>query len=357
MVGNETLGQVSVFSLTGSIIADFVKVKKEDQEFKKIIKKLTGRKYKPKIIENLQKKYMDKPEVYEKKVNELADKFIDDYSKFREKYSVIFDAIIKTIEAAEKEEYQEIIGIKEVIREIGKVATNKPGRLYFPKGSREKFEKEFTDIFELLKKQLTEEYVVFQGTFEGKKNAFGFFSKFVSRRSAERKGLRAATKLDAQAKKLKSVSQRIKQELKGDANVKLILLLLQHAIEIEKTEKELKIAKMDILAILQDVMVEVAEVVHKIAEFIVAIETSKKIETKMEIARKIFMKNQARIQESLKQEKRWPIILNAAVIDLKRNQKSLLTILTGINEKRIQKVVDDVVHRELGGAAYKRTAA
>ncbi|MEW5896604.1 MAG: hypothetical protein AB1668_02855 [Nanoarchaeota archaeon] len=333
-------------SLPGLIMADISRIREKDKLFKDVKKRL-AKNYTMKKLGSLQKKYIKSPEKFRAELELLIGSFVRDYSLLREAYRNLLVAIIETINVAEQEEYEELLSSQELIASIKKGVERNPSQFYFPEKGRKKFAEEFSKAMKALARQLSEDYAILKGESKMKRYAAGFFSRFISSRSAERKSMGASGRLKKEIDMLKEASLHVKDELEHGVKQDFMILLLQYVTEMEKTDKLVEETKKDIEIIIQDVMAEIEVVVQKIAPFILAIQ-NEKAAGKVAAVREEFVKLQAEIESWLSKEAEWSISAEAIAKSLSRTEQALLAELAGIEESGLKKVMAEVVNREMG---------
>lgn len=334
-------------SLPGLILADIARIKEKDKLFKDVKKRL-AKEYSMKRLGKLQKKYLKNPDKFRAELAVLINSFVEDYSLFRETYKSVMMAIIETLNVAEQEEYEELLSLQQIIAGVKGRADRDPSRFYFPKQGRDKFAKEFNKAMKSLARQLANDYAILKGESKGKRYAAGFFSRFISSRSAERKSMRVSGKLREEVDLLKEVSKHIREELTIGVKQDFLILLLQYVTELEKADKLVEETKQDIEIILQDIMNEVEKAVEKIAPFILVMQNDQTTSAKIAAVREEFIKVQAEIKAALEKEAGWPVSTEAIVNSLSRTERALLAELAAIEESGLKKVIAEVVNREMG---------
>ncbi|MBI4152572.1 hypothetical protein HY495_02575 [Candidatus Woesearchaeota archaeon] len=334
-------------SLPGLILSDLAEIKKKDAQFKEVKRRLK-KNYPVKKVANLQKKYLKKPESFRAEFARLVDDFVKDYNFFRGAYGSLLQAIIATLNVAEKSQYNELLSIENIIEKIEARAKEKGGEFYFPEEGRKKFARAFRSAMRDLAAQLKVEYDTLSGLTRGKRVAAGFLSRFVNARSAERKGMRAAGKLRGQIDHTQEVLKHLESELQEGVQQDFLLLMLQFVTEVAKTDDLYRQLKKDLEILIQDIRNEVEDVVLKIAPFIALIQNDRSVMGRIAAARTAFVRMQEQIVAALEKEKVWPTYDEATLQRIMRSDLILLATLQDISQRAIQSIVADVVRKELG---------
>lgn len=131
---------------------------------------------------------MNNPERFSAELDALTTKFVEDYTKFREGYGLLFGAIISTLEVAEQGLHSGLFEVYQIVETLERIAEGNPAKLYFPGGTTEKFRNEFNTAMKQLAKQLQKDYKILSGLTKHKRAAAGLYSIFISRDSAESSG-------------------------------------------------------------------------------------------------------------------------------------------------------------------------
>ncbi len=338
---------INVSSLPGLILADIAKAKEQDKKFKDLKKNLK-KNYSVDKIADLQKKYMKKPEDFQLNFAVLVDSFVKEYTSFREAYGELLRAILETVEGVQEGEYQEVMSLEEMVELVEARAKEKPGEFYFPEKAQKAFAKELKKALENLAAQLQIDYNNLSGLRKGKKYVMGFFSRFVSSQSAERKGEKAAGKLKGQFDHVKEVAVHLQAELQQGVRQDFLILFLQYITELEKTDDLFKQLKDDLEEIMQNIESELEGVIIKIAPFIAAIQNDAQVAGKVAAAREAFLEVQRKINEGLDREEKWDLASEAVVVKLNTSQKTLVATLAGISKGAVDNIVNDVMGKELG---------
>ncbi len=338
---------MDVFSLPGLILADIAKAKEQDKKFKDL-KKSLKKKYSVDEIAKLQKKYMKKPDEFKVNFAVLVDTFVIDYTAFREAYGELLRVILETMEATQHEEFQEVLSIEQMIERVEARAAEKPGEFYFPEKARKVFAKELMRALENLAAQLQKDYSNLSGLQKGKKYVMGFFSRFISSGSAERKGMKAAGKVREQVDHTTEVISHLHHELDTGVQQDFLILFLQYVTDLEKTDDLFKQLKDDLEKIMQTIRNELEEVIIKVAPFLAAIQHDVQSAAKIKDARDTFMALQGKINDGLGREEKWDLESGAALQKLNSSQTTLIATLAGIEKGAVEKIVGDVLGRELG---------
>lgn len=336
-----------VSSLPGSILVDIAKIKEKDKKFKDVKKKLK-KNYSVDKISKLQQKYIKDPVKFKAEFQLLVNQFVTDYTFFRESYGELLRAIIETLNAAEQTEYAEVMSIEDIIEKVEARAQEKPGEFYFPEKARKTFAKELKKALENLAAQLQRDYNNISGLTKGKKYVMGFFSRFISSQSAERKGMKAAGKVKEQLDHAQEVVNHISLELSQGIQQDFLILFLQYLTELERTDDLFKQLKDDLEIIIQDIEEEIVSVIEKIAPFLAAIQNDVEAGPKIAAAREAFVKMHTEIRAMLGSEEKWDLASDAVVQKLDKSQTNLLAILAGIEKQAVQSIINDVMNKELG---------
>ncbi len=336
-----------IFSLPGLILADIAKAKEQDKKFKDL-KKSLKKNYSVDKVADLQKKYMKKPTEFSANFAVLVDSFVKEYTLFREAYGELLRLIVETGEAAQKQTYSEVISLEEMIERVEARAQQKPGEFYFPEKAQKAFAKELKRALEKLAAQLQTDYDNLEGLKKGKKYVMGFFSRFVSSKSAERKGMKAAGKVREQIDHVTQVAAHLQLELEQGVQQDFLILFLQYVTELEKTDDLFKQLKDDLEEIMQNIEQELEDVIIKIAPFMALIQNNPQSAGKIAAAREAFQELQLQIRNGLGSEEKGDLATDAVVVKLNQSQKTLVATLAGIAKGAVDEIVKSVLGKELG---------
>jgi len=336
-----------VSSLPGSILVDMAKIKETDKRFKEVKKKLK-KNYSVNKVSDLQKKYIKNPVKFQAEFQLLVEQFIIDYIFFRESYGELLRAIIETLQVAESVEYNDVVSLEEIIETVEARTQQKPGEFYFPEKARKAFAKELKKALEHLAAQLRKDYGDISNLVKGKKYVKGFFSRFVSSQSAEKRGMKAAGKVREQLDHTKEVANHIALELAQGVQQDFLILFLQYVTELERTDDLFMQLKDDLEIIVQDIEEEVVEVVEAIAPFLALLVNNPTAGAKIAAARQAFVELHAKIRTILESEEKWDLASEGVVQKLGKSQEIIVATLAGIERSAVQNIINDVKNKELG---------
>ncbi|HIJ11427.1 TPA: hypothetical protein HA278_05200 [Candidatus Woesearchaeota archaeon] len=334
-----------VFSAPGLLLTDFAKTRSKDPEFKAAAKRLK-RGYTLKKLARLEKRYLKDRAGFSKKLAEITTLFVQDYTRFRVAYTEFFSEINETLNVVENEEYQQLFQIYTIFDLLFTKVKEREGQFYFPATVTKAFQKKFTKAMGLYKKNIARESAALSGLAKHKRFAVGFFAAFVSSRSAERKGMRASSKLNTEAKQLQDAYSKIHDELEKGVQPDFLLLLLEYVDELTRSEELLERLRHDILIIMGAMETNVDEVIEKIAPFMVAIEQDPTVKAKIDQARNEFIALQKKVQKQIVAKGKWPKVHAAEIQRLTLAERKVLETLRGIREEAFKKEVNKLRLRE-----------
>lgn len=334
-----------IFSLPGMILADMAKIRKEDQAFKDLKKKLK-RDYSVGKIVKLNTRYARDHQKFEAAFQALAGQFVTDYERFRGNYTTFMNAVLETLNAVEQESYTTLQEVDGLIEKIKTLTTSNPKAFFFPEKVTQKFAKNFDKAMRTLAAQLQQDYQTISGIKKGKRYAAGILSFFTNNRSAERKGMRAAGKLKDQVEHQKGIVAQVQAELEGGIRQDFLVLLLQYVSELEKTDTLLKDLKRDLEIIMQSVGGEVGSVILKIAPFIAMVQKDATLSARMAAARDTFTRAHGEILAKINKEGVWPVYDDAEVRTIFERERALLAEWQSISKAQATEVLRDVMGKE-----------
>jgi len=349
-----SLTSPNIISLPGLILQDMAELRKKDQEFKAAKKRLKKDYRVDKISRIYEKNIHNSPSEFKAALKVLIDPFVDDFNRFTQAFIDLFNVISETLNAAEKEEFQELVSLDEVMEEIRQKTRDYPGLFYMTKSSREKFSKEFERAMKKLADQIATDYSIFRRSSKGKQSFLGLMSKIISKKSAERQGLRAAAEIRTEVNALKEISRQIEAAMRSETGPNILLYLLQYVTQIEKTDQALKWLKKDVEIIYQDSMTEVEEVANIIGAFFASLvshhpECSREIENNYGQLEDI----RHEIESKLGDLTQWPKFQESVAEKIKNNETKLLVSLKYLDEHKSRAAVDVFVEG-MGGSIRKR---
>jgi len=186
----KTLGNAPAYqsgSYAGRILYDeYNKMKAADSEFSNVRKNM-NKKYTEGAISKIHKRYMKKPKKMDEKLKEITGEFVSDYNAFLTSYHTLFNTILQTMFTAQADHYNELKSFTQIVRAMTNVAKTEPNKLYFPKSSLDKFDRELGRAMNDLKIQLTKDYGNVKRLAMGWRYPIGFLSRFVRKKRLEMK--------------------------------------------------------------------------------------------------------------------------------------------------------------------------
>lgn len=323
-----------VVSLPGLILQDAAEVMKRDQSFRAAEKRLK-KDYTEKKIAALHKRHLRDPEGFEAGLKLLTEPFLNDVKAYLTAYTQLFETILETLGISEKEDYEELLSLKEIIDKIKDYAEE--DRVLITKGSVKAFASEFKKAMANLEKQMATDYSVFDSNEKGRTSFFGIAAIISSRRTIERKSLRAANELRKEVDKLKELSGIIYGILEEGGKLNLLLYLIKYIKQMEVTDRLLKQIKRDVEIILQRELERMNTVMEPIKKFLKNLATERELTDKIEELLEELDYVDQKIERILNDLERWPRFSMALAKNVRIREKVLLTILENMTKTKIKR--------------------
>ncbi len=323
-----------VFSLPGRLLQGFAEARKENKEFKDLVKRLRT-KYTVKKLEKILNKYMKKPQKQREQLNLLIAGFEADFGKFTQHYDHFFENILAILKAAETEEYNELLEFKQLIELVQARAKEHPTEFYFPANSLKSFEKEFKKTLKDVARQLAEEYAEFSNAAKAKRWFAGFWSRFISTRTAQRKGGRSAQRLQKGVDVVAEVHQHLAHELKEGVQMDFLALLIQYLLGMRKLIDLGGDMKHDLAIIMQNINESAVEVIAAVLPFILYNRNNPSVAAALELLENTFKTKHAAVLAKIEQGAQWSRYLDSILKNIDKAETELLATLIGRSQREV----------------------
>lgn len=208
---------------------------------------------------------MRNPKEMDKAMEQLTKFFVKDYNNYLTAYHKVFELILGTMITAQADHYYGLKSFEKIVEKMEYVAEHNPRKIYFPKPSLDKFEREFNIATRDLVKQLRRDYTRVKRLSTGRRYALGYMSRFVRKRSSEMREKKAIPQLVSEIESFKESGIIIQTQIdSGNIKQNFIAYLLDYVAKLEKLDDTLKNLKTDIERIMQKILQEAEETLEKI---------------------------------------------------------------------------------------------
>ena len=333
------IGSAQVFSTPGTILVEVTNERSKGKDFQQAKKRLL-KNYNLKKLGRLQQKFIKNPAKLRLEMEAYFREFEKDFLIFTQFYEELYKHILAVFEAAESEEYTELLGFRQLVTLVEARAKEHPREFYFPKTGQKAFHKEFKKVLKMLAGQLAGEYSMLQRLSKGKQQVAGFFSRFIKERSAERRGARAAKRLTERVNAMTEVVKHLRYELESGVQQDFLALLLQYVVEMHRligTEGDIK---KDMIIVIQDIEKNVIDVLGTLYPFLAVNERDPTIAAMAQRMQETFGTTHQNILAKLQQEEQWDVYVGAISKSIKESELKLLGQIQGLDEKATPEQVE-----------------
>lgn len=333
------IGSAQIFSTPGTILVEINNERSKDKDFQQAKKKLL-KNYNLKKLGKLQQKYIKSPAKLRLEIEAYFKEFERDFLIFTQFYEELYKHILAVFEAAESEEYSDLLGFRQLVTLVEARAKEHPKEFYFPKTGQKAFHKEFKKVLKMLAGQLAGEYSMLQRLSKGKKQVAGFFSRFIKERSAERRSARAAKRLTDRVNALTEVVKHLQYELQTGVQQDFLALLLQYVTEMHRLVGAEGDIKEDMIIVIQDVEKEVTKVLGVLYPFLAVNERDPTIAAMVQKIQETFGTTHQNILAKLREEEQWEVYIESICKSMSDSEQKLLAQIQGFDEKATPEQVE-----------------
>jgi len=333
------IGSAQIYSTPGTILVEINHERSKGKEFQQAKKRLL-KKYNLKKLGNLQRKFIRDRTTLNLEMQVYFKEFEQDFLIFTQFYEELYKHLFAVFEAAESEEYTDLLGFKQLITLVEARAKEHPKEFYFPKAGQKAFHGEFKAVLKMLAGQLAGEYSMLQRLSRGQKQVAGFFSRFIRERSAERRATRAAKRLTERVRVMTEVSKHLQYELQTGVRQDFLALLLQYITEMHRLTEDGKDVRRDMIIIVQDIEKDLTTVLGVLYPFMAVNERDPIIAAMIQKIQKTFGTTHQNILAKLKQEEQWDVYIGAICKSVIQSEEVLLASITGFDGKATPEQVE-----------------
>ena len=327
------------FSTPGTILVEINNERSKGKDFKQAKKNLQ-KNYNLKKLDWLQQKYLKNPAKLKLELEAWFKEFEKDFLIFTQFYEELYKHLLAVFEATESEEYNDLLGFRQLVTLVEARAKEHPQEFYFPKSGQKAFHKEFKKVLKMLAGQLAGEYSMLQKLSKGKQQVAGFFSRFITERSAEHRSARAAKRLTEGFNALTEVVKHLQYELQNGVQQDFLALLLQYITEMHRLVGTGGDIKKDMIIVIQNIEKEVTKVLGVLYPFLAVNERNPTIMVVVQKIQETFGTVHQNILAKLREEEQWDVYIEAICKSMSNSEQKLLAQIQGLDEKATPEQVE-----------------